>query len=112
MTPTTHSPDDVDPTTVSIDERNDLLRQEDEMGEDQLAVLGGLGLERPSVPRLSTPVDEAVPHHPLSILAFATSVRLDDPLREHERVVMVEVVNVAGREAAQFCVRPRNGSLR
>ena len=39
--------------------------------------------------------------HPLMILGLATSVRLDDPRREHERVVMLEVALVAGREAAR-----------
>jgi hypothetical protein len=81
------------------------------MGKDQLAVLGGLGLQHPGAPRRSTPADEAVAHHPLSILARATSVRLDDPLREHERVVMVEVVNVAGREAARALDRWLSQSL-
>jgi hypothetical protein len=38
--------------------------------------------------------------HPLSILAIASGVRLDDPRLEQERVVMLEVAIIAGREAA------------
>jgi hypothetical protein len=83
------------------------------VGKDQLAVLGGLGLQHPRAPRTSAslPADQAVPHHPLSTLALATSVRLDDPLQEHERVVMVEVAIVAGREAARALDRWLSQSL-
>ena len=49
--------------------------------------------------------------HPLSVLAVASSVRLDDPRREHERVVMIEVAIAAGRDAARALDRWLSQSL-
>ena len=75
------------------------------MGKDQLAVFRGRPGPRP--PRPTNPStsarldDEPPPTHPLSILALAASIRLDDPRQEHERVVMLEIAIEAGREAAR-----------
>ena len=75
------------------------------MRKDQLAVLRG----RPAT-RNAPPADtltstrrgaESLSPHPLSIVALASSIRLDDPRNEHERVVMLEVAILAGREAAR-----------
>jgi len=75
------------------------------MGKDQLAISRGRTGPHssrstdtpPSTPR----DDELLPRHPLSVLALAAGVRLDDPRQEHERVVMLEVAIIAGREAAR-----------
>ena len=75
------------------------------MGKEQLAVSrewSGSRTPRPANtppgPRLT---EDSPPPHPLSVLALASSIRLDDPRLEHERVVMLEVAIVAGREAAR-----------
>jgi hypothetical protein len=39
--------------------------------------------------------------HPLSVITAASGVRLDDPLLEQERVVLVGAALVAGRDAAR-----------
>jgi hypothetical protein len=49
--------------------------------------------------------------HPLTVLRVASSLRLEDPRREHERVVMIEVAIVAGREAARTLDRWLSQSL-
>jgi hypothetical protein len=51
------------------------------------------------------------PVHPLTVLRMASSLRLEDPRREHERVVMIEVAIVAGREAARTLDRWLSQSL-
>jgi hypothetical protein len=88
---------------------------EDGMGKEQLAVFrgrSGLRNSRPSDTPISTRLaDESLPPHPLSILALASSVRLDDPREEHERVVMLEIAIVAGREAARALDRWLSQSL-
>ena len=75
------------------------------MGEDQLAVFRGRpGPRCPRPTNTSTPAqldDESLSPHPLSILALAASMRLDDPREEHERVVMLEVAIMAGRDAGR-----------
>ena len=85
------------------------------MGKDQLAVFRG----RPGPPSprpTDTPTstrsnDETRARNPLSILALASSIRLDDPKQEHERVVMLEVAIMAGREAARALDRWLSQSL-
>jgi hypothetical protein len=75
-----------------------------EMGQDQRAVL------REAAPRSTRPTDtpisiraddDHVLPHALSILALASSIRLDDPRQERERVVYLEVAIMAGRDAAR-----------
>ena len=73
------------------------------MSTDRLAISRGRSGVRDSDPT-DTPAatrldDESLPPHPLSILAVASSIRLDDPRQEHERVVMLEVAIIAGQEA-------------
>lgn len=85
------------------------------MGKDQFAVFRGRPGERNPLPT-NTPAptrldDESPPRHPLSILALAASIRLDDPRQEHERVVMLEVAIMAGREAARALDRWLSQSL-
>ena len=85
------------------------------MGQEQLAVFRGRPEPRtPRSPNTTTSPrlgDESLPRHPLSILARAASVRLDDPRDEHERVVMLEVAIIAGREAARTLDRWLSQSL-
>ena len=85
------------------------------MGTDQLAVFRGRPGPRNARPT-NTPTstrldDESLPRHPLSILALAASIRLEDPRGEHERVVMLEVAIIAGREAARTLDRWLSQSL-
>lgn len=75
------------------------------MGKDQLAVFRGRPAARDPRPT-DTPTstrldDESLPPHPLSTLAIAASIRLDDPRDERERVVILEVAIMAGRDAAR-----------
>jgi hypothetical protein len=55
--------------------------------------------------------DDGASVHPLTVLRVASSLRLEDPRREHERVVMIEVAIVAGREAARSLDRWLSQSL-
>ena len=75
------------------------------MNKEQLGVSRGRpGSRNPRRTETRPPTrlgDESLPAHPLSILALASSIRLDDPRQEHERVVMLEVAIVAGREAGR-----------
>ena len=74
------------------------------MSKDQLALSRG-GIAARSARPTSVPSngagEEPTNLHPLSILAMASSIRLDDPRLEHERVVMLGVAIVAGREASK-----------
>ena len=86
------------------------------MSKDQLADSDGRSESRDSHPTDTPPPttrldDESLPLHPLSILALASSIRLDDPRQEHERVVMLEVAIMAGREAARTLDRWLSQSL-
>jgi hypothetical protein len=85
------------------------------MQTDQLAVRGQAGprAAQPTHTPTPTPI-EAVslpPANPLSILAHAASVRLDDPRDEQERVVAIEVAIIAGRAAAHTLDRWLTQSL-
>ena len=85
------------------------------MSTDQLAVSRRGPGSRNSNPT-DTPVatrlaDKSLPPHPLSIVALAASIRLDDPRQEHERVVMLEIAIIAGREAARTLDRWLSQSL-
>jgi len=75
------------------------------MGKDQLAVFRGRPGARNPRPTDTPPStrldDESLPPHPLSTLAIAASIRLDDPRDERERVVILEVAIMAGRDAAR-----------
>ena len=75
------------------------------MGTDQLAVfrerIGPRNPRRASTPTSTRSDDASCPPHPLSTLALAASIRLDDPRQEQERVVMLGIAIVAGREAAR-----------
>jgi len=85
------------------------------MSKDQLAGCRGPSGSRDSQPTDTPPAtqlnDEPLPPHPLSILALASSIRLDDPRQEHERVVMLEVAIIAGRDAARTLDRWLSQSL-
>ena len=85
------------------------------MGKDQFAVFRGRpGARNPRPTNAPTPPpldDEPPPRHPLSILALAASIRLDDPRQEHERVVMLEVAIMAGRDASRALDRWLSQSL-
>ena len=85
------------------------------MGKDQLAVFRGHPRQSPprsqNAPTSTRTGDDDVVHHPLTILGLAASIRLDDPRQEHERVVMLEVAIVAGREAARALDRWLSQSL-
>ena len=85
------------------------------MSKDQLALSRG-GIAARSARSTSAPPsnvagDEPTDMHPLSILAMASSIRLDDPRLEHERVVMLEIAIVAGREASRALDRWLSQSL-
>ena len=85
------------------------------MSTDQLTVSRRGPGSRNSNPT-DTPVatrlaDKSLPPHPLSIVALAASIRLDDPRQEHERVVMLEIAIIAGREAARTLDRWLSQSL-
>jgi hypothetical protein len=64
------------------------------MGKQQLAV----GLRTSAEPFVAERGSDEEPH-PLSVLAAASSVRLDDPRLEQERVVLIGAVIAAGRDA-------------
>ena len=85
------------------------------MGKEQLAAVRGRPGPRgprPATTPTSTRLDDdSLPPHPLSILALASGIRLDDPRQEHERVVMLEVAIIAGREAARALDRWLSQSL-
>ena len=85
------------------------------MSKDQLALSrGGMATRSArstSAPPSNVDCDEPTDLHPLSILAMASSIRLDDPRLEHERVVMLEVAIVAGREASRALDRWLSQSL-
>jgi len=77
---------------------------EDEMAKDHLAVLRRpptSGIAHGSTAVATPRLEKTVRPHPLTILGLATSVRLDDPRAEHERVVMLEIAIVVGREATR-----------
>jgi hypothetical protein len=109
-----HLVEDVDPVVAAVDARGGSLL-EVEMGKDQLAVLRGAPeprSPRPTNTPIATVSDEWSPApHPLSILALASSIRLDDARQEHERVVLVQVGIMAGREAARVLDRWLSQSL-
>ena len=65
-------------------------------------------MDTPPAARLD---DESLRPHPLAILALASSIRLDDPRQEHERVVMLEIAIIAGREAGRALDRWLSQSL-
>jgi hypothetical protein len=59
-----------------------------------------------ATPSLSRRTDDQPSRvHPLSVLAIASSTRLDDPRRERERLVLVEVAILAAREMASALER-------
>jgi hypothetical protein len=83
--------------------------------EQQLSVhRGRVGARRGRLAETTTTncaAEESIRPHPLSILALASSIRLDDPKLEQERVVMLEVAIVAGRDAAHALDRWLSQSL-
>jgi hypothetical protein len=75
---------------------------------------GGIALRSDRPGKVASPgqlADESVTLHPLSILAIASGIRLDDPRLERERVVMLEVAIIAGKEAARALDRWLSQSL-
>jgi hypothetical protein len=85
------------------------------MNTDQLALREQAAPRgaKPTHAPTPTPIDgvSVPPANPLSILAHAASVRLDDPRDEHERVVAIEVAIIAGRAAAHTLDRWLTQSL-
>jgi hypothetical protein len=76
------------------------------MGKQQLTVSRSRGdhevrLRTSAEPLAAERADRGADLSPLSVLAAASSVRLDDPRLEQERVVLIGAVIASGRDAAR-----------